>query len=240
METATGPPALDMLKQCGLLPPPAGSIILDNACGAGVVTARLFEATHANGKDLTIICGDYSQNMVDQTNERINMKGWHAKAERIDAQANFYGDSHFTHVLMNFGPQLMSDPMLALKETHRVLRKGGCFGFTCWAKPGWLPPLKEAIPSITLPPTLEGAWKDPDAIRTNLSSTGFTDIKVTALDFETREEDVDQYLGLMKILLAKALVGENAVAYERQTRAKYAQGDKTLFWQALVVSAVKQ
>lgn len=120
-ETATAVPARAMLEQCGLLPsPPAGAVILDNACGAGVVAACLFKALDLNTKKsaLTVVCGDIDLTMVDMARQRIKANGWNATAERIDAHGMInYRDCHFTHVLMNFGPQLMSDPMLTLKGT---------------------------------------------------------------------------------------------------------------------------
>ena len=115
-ETATAVPAHAMLEQCGLLPnPPAGAITLDIACGAGVVTACLFGEIKNDRNDLTVICGDIDQTMIDLSIQRIQTNSWNAQARLLDAQALDYEDSHFTHVLMNFGPQLMSDPMLALR-----------------------------------------------------------------------------------------------------------------------------
>jgi ubiquinone/menaquinone biosynthesis C-methylase UbiE len=239
-ETATGIPARDMLEQCGLLPvPPANAVILDNACGAAIVTARLFESIGSDRRDLTVVCGDLDQTMVELSEQRIKANGWNAQVKRIDAQAMPYGAEEFTHAMMNFGPQLMSDPMLALRETHRVLRKGGYTGFTCWTKPGWIPSVMEAFPSFSPPSLLSSPWKDPDSIKANLSSLGFTDIIVSTLDFKTREENLEAYLELMKLLLAKLLVGENAAIYESHMRAKYARGEIEMSWQALVVSAVK-
>ncbi len=240
-ETATGVPARAMLEQCGLLPsPPPDAVILDNACGAGIVTARLFESAGSDRHDLNVVCGDLDQTMVELSEQRIKANNWkNAQAKRLDAQALPYGAEAFTHVMMNFGPQLMSDPILALRETHRILRQGGYAGFTCWTQPGWVPSVMEAFPSFSPPSLLSSPWKDPDAIRTNLSSLGFTDITASTLDFKTREEHLDGYLELMKLLLAKLLVGENAAIYDKHMRAKYARGEIEMSWQALIVSAVK-
>jgi ubiquinone/menaquinone biosynthesis C-methylase UbiE len=150
-----------------------------------------------------------------------------------------YGAEEFIHVMMNFGPQLKSDSILALRETYRILRKGGCTSFTCWTKPGWVPSVVEVFPSFSPPPLLSGPWKDPDAIKANLSSLGFTKITVSTLDFKTREANLEAYLELMKLLLAKLMVGENAAIYDNHMRAKYSQGETEMSWQALVVSAVK-
>ena len=239
-ETATGVPARAMLEQCGLLPvPPANAVVLDNACGASIVTARLFEAVDSGRQDLTVICGDLDQTMVELSGQRIKENGWNAQAKRIDAQALPYSSEEFTHVLMNFGPQLMSDPMLALEETHRVLRKGGCTGFTCWLKPGWIPSVREAFPSFSPPTLLSSPWKDSEAIKANLSSLGFKDTTASTLDFKTHEENLEAYLELMELLLSKLLVGENAAIYQKHMRAKYARGETEMSWQALIVSAVK-
>jgi ubiquinone/menaquinone biosynthesis C-methylase UbiE len=238
-ETATGVPARAMLEQCGLLPnPPATAVILDNACGTGIVTARLFESAGSDRRDLTVVCGDLDQTMVDLSEQRIKANGWNAVAKCLDAQAMPYRAEEFTHILMNFGPQLLADPMLALRETHRILRKGGCMGFTCWTKPGWIPSVMEAFPSFSPPPLLSN-WKDPGAIKAILSSLGFEEITVSTLDFKTRETNLDAYLELMKLLLSKLLVGDNAVVYEKHMRAKYARGETEMSWQALIVSAVK-
>ena len=60
--------------------------MLDNACGAGVVTARLMGAGGLGIKDLSVVCGDLDQTMVDLVAQRIEENGWQAKAEQLDAQ----------------------------------------------------------------------------------------------------------------------------------------------------------
>ena len=78
------PASLGLLSNCGLLPSrPAGSII---ACGAGVVTARLMENGGSNNKDISAVCGDLDQTMVELAARRILEHGWRATAESVDAQ----------------------------------------------------------------------------------------------------------------------------------------------------------
>lgn len=112
-------------------------------------------------------------------------------------------------------------------------------GFTCWTKPGLIPSIKEVFPSFTSPSALSSPWKDPDAIKANLSSLGFKEVTVSTISFITREENLEAYLELMKMLLAKVLVGDNAAVYDDHMKAKYERGDIEMSWQALVVSAVK-
>ena len=68
---------------------------------------------------------------------------------------------------------------------------------------------------------------------------GFSKVNISTLEFRTDEKDIEGYLELMKLLLTKVLVGENADAYDKLMRAKFDHGEMGMDWQALVVSAVK-
>ena len=61
-------------------------MILDNACGAGTVTARLMESGGSSNRNISVVCGDLEQTMVDLVAQRIKEHGWPAKAERLNAQ----------------------------------------------------------------------------------------------------------------------------------------------------------
>lgn len=65
-------------------------MVLDNACGAGTVTARLMESGGSSNQDISIICGDLDQTMVDLAAQRIKEHGWQAKAEQLDAQVGAF------------------------------------------------------------------------------------------------------------------------------------------------------
>ena len=112
-------------------------------------------------------------------------------------------------------------------------------GFTCWTKPGWIPSVQEILPSYIPPPFLSNPWCNPEAIRSNLENIGFSEVDITTLDFRTNEEDIEGYLELMKLLLSKVLVGEDANAYDKLMKTKYERGAMGMDWQALVVSTTK-
>lgn len=141
---------------------------------------------------------------------------------------------------MDFGPQLMPDPIAALKETHRLLAPKGVMGFTSWISPGFIPSVREVYPEFKGPPSLYGCWARETDITSTLTDIGFVDIVVREIGFETEEEDVEAYLELMRLLLPKLLVqtveGEE---YERRTRGKRERGEMGMRWEALVVSARK-
>ena len=90
MEEITGVPAQAMLVQSGLLPtPPLSANVLDNACGAGVLTSLLFNAI-GESTDITVTCGDVKEYMVRSAAERIKANGWNAEAIEADAQVCRY------------------------------------------------------------------------------------------------------------------------------------------------------
>jgi len=90
VERATGHFARSLLRQAGL--PQAANktplVILDNACGTGVVSAQLYEMLDEDRQaKMEVICGDYSEQMVRFVRQRIEENGWKgATAQVVDAQ----------------------------------------------------------------------------------------------------------------------------------------------------------
>jgi ubiquinone/menaquinone biosynthesis C-methylase UbiE len=85
----TAPPGQRLIEQAKLLEPSDNPlIILDNACGTGVITSLLYDSLGDSEKEkLQIVCGDFSQGMLDAVQETINTRGWKgAKAQLVDAQ----------------------------------------------------------------------------------------------------------------------------------------------------------
>lgn len=134
-EHITGPPGMDLIKQAGLLQtslarPP---VILDNACGTGILTTLLYQSLPEETlKDMELICGDISTGMIEAVQQRIDENGWKGvKAQVVDGmvrvlsllvcngadrhfQKTGFPDNHFTHVMTNFGIMLMPEPEEAL------------------------------------------------------------------------------------------------------------------------------
>ncbi|KAJ6535126.1 S-adenosyl-L-methionine-dependent methyltransferase [Mycena capillaripes] len=239
MEEITGVPAKAMLVQCGLLPtPPKNAMVLDNACGGGVVTSLLFN-TIGKTSDVHVVCGDLENYMVESAAERIKQNGWDAEAVVADAQALPFPDNHFTHNLMNFGIQVIPDGNLVAKESFRVLKSGGKLGMTSWIAPGWLESFKIAIEGFALPPIFtSGPFSSKESITAVLTAAGFTDVDVRTLKFE-HTDDMTHYLTYMRQVVKTVLVGEVAEKYDAYMRERYGNGDFTLTWEAFVVTAEK-
>lgn len=88
-EMVTGPSASQLIQQAGLLESSESLlVILDNACGSGIITSLLHGTLEDNVKERTeFICGDISQRTVDAVQQRITDNCWQrTKAQIIDAQ----------------------------------------------------------------------------------------------------------------------------------------------------------
>ena len=103
----------------------AGVRLLDVATGPGYVAAAAM-------KRGAIVSGvDFSAPMIAEAKRR------HPAIEfrQGDAEDLPFPDASFDAVVMNFGILHFGRPDQALCEACRVLRAGGRFGFTVWAKP---------------------------------------------------------------------------------------------------------
>lgn len=102
-----------------------GHSFLDIACGPGYVAAA------AAKRGATVLGVDFSAAMVAHAQQRqpgIDFR--EGDAERLPL-----GSGLFDAAAMNFGILHLGQPERALVEAHRVLRSGGRFAFSVWAKP---------------------------------------------------------------------------------------------------------
>lgn len=62
-------------------------VILDNACGTGVISEQLLDMLGESTKEeMELVCGDLSERMVNHVKEKIEEKGWeNAEAKVVDA-----------------------------------------------------------------------------------------------------------------------------------------------------------
>ena len=112
------PPLLDSAEVS------AGMSILDVGCGPGYVSAAAAER-------------DAAPTGLDFSNEMIAIaKRMFPKIEfrQGDAQNLPFDDASFDRVVANFALLHLANPERAMAEANRVLKPGGRFGFTTWAK----------------------------------------------------------------------------------------------------------
>lgn len=102
-----------------------GARLLDVASGPGYVAAA------AAGRGAAVIGVDFARAMVAEASRRYPA----VEFREGDAEALPFPDAGFDAVTMNFGLLHLARPERALGEACRVLRPGGKFAFTVWAKP---------------------------------------------------------------------------------------------------------
>ncbi|EXJ83201.1 hypothetical protein A1O1_06820 [Capronia coronata CBS 617.96] len=188
-ETVTGPYAQDLVVRTILpdLDNDNDLVVLDLACGTGVVAAKLMDMlghsqrqsesdssdkgdgegeekpTSSGPRLRSLTCSDFADAMVDAVAHRIEACGWpNAKAIKADAMDTNLPSAEYTHILMNFGPMLLPDWRAGLREMHRMLRPGGTLGLASWKKVGWYADVRDAFatdPDLPAMGTEEGLRK---------------------------------------------------------------------------------
>jgi len=103
----------------------AGARVLDVASGPGYAAA----AAAQRGAQVTAL--DFSAAMV----EMARSQNPEIEFREGDAGALSLADDSFDAVVMNFGMLHLARPESAVSEALRVLRPGGRYAFTVWAKP---------------------------------------------------------------------------------------------------------
>jgi SAM-dependent methyltransferase len=174
-----------------------GTKVLDIASGPGYVAAA------AARRGATVIGVDFSAAMVAEARERNPA----VEFREGDAEQLPLADDLFDAAVMNFGILHLARPDQALAEACRVVRSGGRFAFTAWAKP------EEAIafgivlsaiaahgdPNVPLP---EGPpffrFSEPEECIRSLQAAGFESINVVKVQQTWRLPSVDRLFEFMK------------------------------------------
>src|SRR2546426_4294398 len=119
LTTQTIPALLDAVRA------ESGVKLLDIASGPGYVAAA------AAKRGATVTGVDFSAAMVAQAQRNYP----DIEFREGDAEQLPFEDGVFDAAVMNFGILHLARPEQALLEACRVLRTGGWFAFTAWAKP---------------------------------------------------------------------------------------------------------
>jgi SAM-dependent methyltransferase len=235
-------PLLDSVASAG------GASLLDIASGPGYVAA---EAKRRGWSPVGI---DFSEAMVAMARKL------HPGIEFQvgDAEALSFSDAAFDRAVMNFGILHLAQPDLAVREAHRVLRAGGMFAFTAWAKPDEALGFRIALraledfgdPSVQLPPGPPFfRFSDREECARVLAGSGFEGVSVKQLPLvwkiDSAADLFDAFYkgsartgGLLRAQPPAALAKVRAAIQE--SAAAYRRGDHLeIPMSALVVSARK-
>jgi ubiquinone/menaquinone biosynthesis C-methylase UbiE len=99
-----------LVEQSKLVPeskihPDKPLVVLDNACGTGIVSSILNEKLDSTIKQgWTLTCGDISPAVLEYTQRRSEDEGWqNAETKIVDAQNPELPSAFYTHVFTAFG-----------------------------------------------------------------------------------------------------------------------------------------
>lgn len=111
------------LRRLGI---PAGSRVLDVACGTGNLAIPLARM----GMDVTGV--DIATNLLAQARVRAEEEELTARFDEGDAEQLPYGDGSFDVVVTMFGAMFAPRPEMVASELGRVLRRGGMLAMANW------------------------------------------------------------------------------------------------------------
>ncbi|KIW62416.1 hypothetical protein PV04_10594 [Phialophora macrospora] len=240
-------------------------VVLDQACGTGVVSQKIVDCLNDEQKgNLHLTCLDFADSMIQFVGPRIKTFGIQsAEAVKADAQDTKLPSDKFTHVLLNFGPMVFSDGQAGLHELLRVLQPGGTLAMSSWKRVGWIDDVKAAFatdPEIPAFPSYDefrslmntgGVWDKPDWINDTTTKAGFVDVDVKEVPHTSVLDTVEQFSQLMVGMVGliqqrtwtqeqqakfKDRANEAVVSYMRQ---KYRGGEIKWDWIAIFTIARK-
>jgi SAM-dependent methyltransferase len=171
-----------------------GKRVLDVCCGSGHLTAALARSgAEAEGLD-------FAPTMVARASANYPA----IRFRQGDAASLPYESNSFDHVVCCYGVMHFERPDLAIAEAHRVLRHGGKYVFTQWAKDDDL--LRIVASAIAdhgdrsldlpaAPPPMR--FSEPDECRRVLLSSGFEKVAVDRLDIEWTSDRAEALLELI-------------------------------------------
>lgn len=123
MQELMGDVSLQVARRCVALVPPmtSSSLLLDNACGNGVVTEAVME-TQSPGTFI-IHATDMNPKMCEATAALATSKGWFSsvKTAAMPSEALEFNNNTFTHSFSNFIINQAQDPEKVAANIYRTL-----------------------------------------------------------------------------------------------------------------------
>lgn len=166
--------------------------VLDIGCGSGTTTLMLAERVGPNGSAVGV---DLSGPMLEVARRRAEAS--HSTAQFVQADVAEYGfeKNVFDLGFSQLGVMFFADPVAALLNIRRALKKRGRIAFACWRSPA--EHLWASIPESAAKPFLPAAspadpnapgrfsLRLPDRIKQVLGGSGFYAIEIQKLDART-------------------------------------------------------
>jgi SAM-dependent methyltransferase len=204
-----------------------GQTVLELACGTGDTG---FAAAALLGPTGRLISTDFAETMVEAARRRGAELGLRNVEYRVmDAERLDLGDGAVDGVLCRWGYMLMADPAAALRETRRVLRRGGRLCFSVFAggehNPWAAMPARALIEAGHMaPPAPEApgilALGDPDRIRRLLAEAGFDPPRIEPVPVVWSFASADEYWWFLREVAGALAVVINALPEAAQAAVR--------------------
>ncbi|PYS22870.1 MAG: ubiquinone biosynthesis protein UbiE [Acidobacteria bacterium] len=181
------PYAADLVARVNV---PAGSTVLELACGTGIVTRRLRERLAGSTK---LVATDLNEAMLNYASRKYK-DGENLEWRQADATELPFSERSFDAVLCQFGLMFVPDKGQALREAHRVMKPGGKIVFNVWDAIEQNDFARIAHETIAKffddnPPDfyqIPFSLHDRSAIESLLTDSGFKEIDFTLLPLESK------------------------------------------------------
>ena len=165
--------------------------VLETAVGSGVLTRAIASVLSA---DARLTATDLNQPMLDHARARQG-DDKRIQWQQADATALPFADQSFDAIACQFGAMFFPDRIKGFKEARRVLKSGRGFFFNVWDKisenefPDVITQALTAVfpsdPPRFMARTPHG-YHDQQQIRADLTSAGFKDISIDAVEAKSR------------------------------------------------------
>jgi SAM-dependent methyltransferase len=183
------------------LAPRRGDVILDLAAGPGETG---FAAAALVGPQGRVISSDRSSAMVEVGRRRAAGLGLENVEHRVlDAEDLDLPDASVDGAICRFGYMLMIDPGQALRETRRVLRRGGRLVFAVWREaernPWVAVPNEMFVRRGVMPAPAPGTpgmftIASDESLRALLGNAGFGSWQIEDVAVRYVSADLDEYI----------------------------------------------
>ena len=185
-----------------LIPPmPPGTVLLDNACGNGVVTQAVIETQKLG--NVTIHATDIGPTMCKATSAMAASKGWgeHVKSDVMPAEALIFEDDTFSYSFTNFLIVSVPDPDMVASNIYRTLKPGGVAIVTTWAEVAHEEAILAGHAATRSPDAKHGiqsreVWKKASHLIKVLEKAGFVDVKNVQSDSTLVVRDMKRWATL--------------------------------------------
>lgn len=210
--------------------------ILDNGCGWGGIVSHILDA-HGDQipQAATLLAGDTSEAMLQSLREKRDTKianvtsattknSWsRLTIQNLDAQdLASISENSLSHVTAGHLYFLLPKPILALRETYRVLTPNGITALTTSQSAQHVTALQDAFERVkpgTNLQMLKEPWSSVDGLKRELEAVGFVDVEVVTIETEMKY-DTGNIEGFVDMLLGMPVLSDTLAGFDEEERGR--------------------